>query len=302
MVLLASVFNAMPDQREKTFREMMRTVNAGDAKAYAKLYASNAKIIIYGGETPEGRAAIEQYEVELLAQFPGVDFRIFDVWLDGTDRAVARYGVYGQAGDKPMGHEGLLFYRFDSSGSIAEERRYLDSLTPMAQLGALGPGSVRKLPDLPRSMRLQVSSPQQTKIELAKSIVTAVEDGKLATVRAALAESAVLDDMSETEPRIGSAAVLDCFAGWERATAGAKTEVSTVIAAGDQVLIESATRGILRNGLGRVPASTKPFLIHRAWIIEIAEGKVKRITVFMNGKELAESTGNWPLKPSRSGR
>ena len=31
-----------------------------------------------------------------------------------------------------------MFYRFDPTGLIVEERRYLDSLTPMAQLGLLG--------------------------------------------------------------------------------------------------------------------------------------------------------------------
>lgn len=42
--------------------------HAGDARA--KLYAADARIVIFGGETLDGRAAIEHYEIELLAQFP----------------------------------------------------------------------------------------------------------------------------------------------------------------------------------------------------------------------------------------
>jgi hypothetical protein len=52
-----------------------------------------------------------------------------------------------------MGHEGLLFYRLHPSGLIEEERRYLDSLTPMAQLGLLGALPARPLPTLPTEMK-----------------------------------------------------------------------------------------------------------------------------------------------------
>jgi len=123
--------------------EMTRTVNAGDAAGYARLYAEDAAITIHGGGVLAGRAAIQAHEVELLSEFPGTRLAFYDVWQSGP-LAVVHYAVNGPTGaGKPMGHEGLLFYRFLPSGLIAEERRYMDTLTPMAQLGALGPGPAR---------------------------------------------------------------------------------------------------------------------------------------------------------------
>jgi hypothetical protein len=57
-----------------------------------------------------------------------------------------------------MGHEGLLFYRLHPSGLIEEERRYLDSLTPMAQLGLLGSLPHRNPPTLFSEPKVRVAA------------------------------------------------------------------------------------------------------------------------------------------------
>jgi ketosteroid isomerase-like protein len=127
----------MQDQNVRALREMIESVNAGDAKRYAQLYAGDAVITIHGTGQLKGRDAIEQYEVELMREFPGARLAFYDVWQKAA-MAVVHYGVNGSTrGGQAMGHEGLLFFRFDRAGVIEEEHRYLDSLTPMAHY-ALG--------------------------------------------------------------------------------------------------------------------------------------------------------------------
>jgi uncharacterized protein (TIGR02246 family) len=109
--------------------ETLRAVNAGEAAAYALVYAEDAVITIHGTGVLSGRAAIEAYEASLLREFPGVRLAFYDFWQDGL-AVVVHYGVNGRTpGGQAMGHEGLLFYRFDPSGLVKEERRYLDSAT-----------------------------------------------------------------------------------------------------------------------------------------------------------------------------
>jgi hypothetical protein len=45
-------------------------------------------------------------------------------------------------------------------------------------------------------------------------------------------------------------------------------------------------------------ASSKPFAVHRATIVQVRDRKLSLISNFMNGKELAEAVGQWP--PSMS--
>ena len=147
----------MANRQVTAFTRTLDAVNAGDAKSYASLYAQDAVITIHGSGQLEGRGAIEQHEVELLREFPGVRLGFYAIWQTGP-LAVVHYAVNGKArGGPSMGHEGLLFYRFHPSGLIEEERRYLDSLTPMAQLGLLGALPARGLPTLPTELKVNTA-------------------------------------------------------------------------------------------------------------------------------------------------
>jgi ketosteroid isomerase-like protein len=276
--------------------EMMRTVNAGDAAGYARLYAEDAAITIHGGGLLAGRAAIEAHEVELLREFPGTRLAFYDVWQSGP-LAVVHYAVNGPPG-KPMGHEGLLFYRFLPTGLIAEERRYNDSLTPMAQLGALGPVPARPLPVLPSAMTAHVvkGSPAETKHEaLVRALIANLDRKDETAFLSSIADDAVVDEMIEPAPANAKA----WFERWTRAVPDAKTEIATVIAAGDFVLMETVVRGTLKGPLGPLAVSDKPFTVHRAAIVQIKDGELVRLTAFMNGKELAQAVGQWPPAPRK---
>lgn len=290
------------DERQaRVFEEMMRAVNAGDAAGYADLYAEDAVITIHGSAVLRGRAAIEQHEVELLRAFPGARLAFYALWQDGPT-AVVHYAVdcpTATAAPSPArsGHEGLLWYRFASSGLIAEERRYLDSLTPMAQLGALGAVPARPPPELPTACATRAARGSRLEEENAASVLALfaaldAEDGP--AFLALLAEDAVLDELLLPEPHAGRAGAQAWFQAWTDALTGARSEITSLLAAGDFVLAEMVLRATLTGPLGPLSAAGRPFAVHRAVIVELAEGRMRRLSSFINGKELAQAVGQWP--------
>ena len=292
----------MPDRQLAAFTEMVRAVNAGDAKAYARLYAPDAVITIHGSGKLAGRDAIEQHEVELLREFPGARLGFNAVWQEGPS-AVVHYAVNGRTpGGQAMGHEGLLFYRFHPSGLIAEERRYLDSLTPMAQLGMFGPQPARALPAVPTGVRTYVAKGSPTESEnvaLVRASFAAFDAKDESAFLSRTAEDAVLDEMTDPRPRVGKPGVKAWFEAWARAAPDARSEITSILAAGEFVLVEMLVRGTLKGPLGRLAASNREFAVHRAAILEVKDGRLTRIVGFMNGKELAEAAGQWPPRGGR---
>src|SRR5687768_13641370 len=98
----------MGTAQEAALTRMTSTVNAGDAKGYASVYAPSAVITIHGGSRLDGRDAIEQYEVDLLREFPGTRLAFYTMWRKDT-LAVVHYAVRGPGPQgRSMGHEGLL--------------------------------------------------------------------------------------------------------------------------------------------------------------------------------------------------
>jgi uncharacterized protein (TIGR02246 family) len=281
------------DKPVAALHEMVRAVNAGDAAAYARVYAEDAVITIHGGGVLRGRSAIEAYEKELLRDYPGTRLAFYEVWRKGPQAAV-HYGVNGRTSTgQAMGHEGLLFYRFDPSGLITDEQRYLDSVTPMAQLGLLGPSPSRALPALPKEMDVQLardSPSEQRNSALVRSVLAALDAGDAAALRAGMADDAVIDDLSEP----AASAQAAWFERWTSAMEGARSEIGTVLAIGEAVLVETVLHGRLRKPWGRLAPSGRDFAVHRAVVARVRDGKVVALTVFMNTKELAQAVGQWP--------
>ena len=84
------------------------------------------------------------------------------------------------------------------------------------------------------------------------------------------------------------------FERWTRAVPGARTEIVTLAAIGDDVLVETVVRGGLQAPLGRLTPSDRPFAVHRAAIVQMTDDKIAHLSVFMNTKELAQAVGQWP--------
>jgi len=278
--------------------QMTEAVNAGDAHGYAAVYAEDARIVILGGNVLEGRKAIEQYEIELLRQFPGVRLALYSHWQKG-DEAVVHYGVTAPVpGGRTMGHEGLLFYRFHGSGLIAEERRYNDSLTPMAQMGMLGPTRPRSVPILPAETAVHQarSTPEEERNSgLVRAMLEAIDSADEAAFLSRLADDVVIDELILPDPFVGKSAARDWFMMWTCAASEAATTITTMMGAGDFVLLETTSDFKLKGSLGPVAPSNGSVSVHRAGIFQMKDERLVRASFFMNGRELAEAAGQWPL-------
>jgi ketosteroid isomerase-like protein len=291
----------MEEAQVAAFHEMTRAVNAGDAARYARLYAADAVITIIGGGQLNGRSAIEEYEVDLLRQFPGTRLAFYDIWQKGP-LAVVRYGVNGRTtSGQVMGHEGLLFYQFDPSGLIEKERRYNDSLTPMAQLGFWGKVPMRAPPTLPTEPKVHVAQGSRAEVEnvaAAKVILTALDSKNEAAFLSAVADDAIVNELMLPQPFVGKQNVKAWFEAWTGAVPDAASQTTNITGIEDFVFVESTVRGTLRRPLGLLPDSSNQFTLHRAAVLQVKAGKLIHCSFFMNGKELAEATGQWPL-PTR---
>ncbi len=287
------------DAQLAALNRMVTTVNAGDAAGYARLYAPDAVIRIYGTGELTGRSAIEAHEVELLRQFPGARLAFSDVWQDGP-RAVVRYAINARvATGQSMGHEGLLFFRFDASGAILEEHRYVDSLTPMAQLGAVRAAAFRAPPSLPAAIVDHVAARSRTEQQngaIVSDMIAAMNAGRASAAQALFAADATIDEVFLPQPFTGKDAASTWLRTWAEAAPGMTLDVSTILPVGDHVLIEAVARGSLARGIGLVPHAARPFAVRRGFIMHVGNGKITGVVGFINGKELAEAVGSWPLK------
>lgn len=268
----------MEERQAQAITQMMDAVNAGDAQRYASLYAEDAVVTIHGSGVLAGRRAIEEYEVELLRQFPGARLGFYDMWQKGS-LAVVHYAVECRTPGRPsMGHEGLLFYRFHPSGLIAEERRYLDSLTPMAQMGMLGAAPARSLPLLPAELRVHVArgSPDASaNVAAVTASFAALDSNDEPAFLSTLAADVVLDDLTHPQPFVGRTGVQTWLETWTQAVPGARSEITSILGVGELVLVEAVVR------------SSEAFTVHRAAIVRVKAGKLTHVALFMNGKELA---------------
>jgi ketosteroid isomerase-like protein len=269
--------------------EMVRAVNAGDARAYAALYAEDAVMTIHGTGIFSGRKAIEQHETELLRDFPGTRFTFSDVWLSGST-AVAHYATRSPVrGGHEVGHRGLCFFRFDASGTIAEEHRYRDGLTPMAQSGMLDGVSPRPPPPLADAMHVHVaqgSPEEQANVATVRRIITALGDRVTTTAAAGFAKDAVIDELILPQAFSGKNGAKAWMDTWRRAAPDARTEIETVLAVGEHVLLEGVLRGSLEGPLGPLPGTIGSFTAHRGVIVQLRDGEVVRVDSFLSGREI----------------
>jgi len=284
--------------QKAALQTMRDSVNRGDARAYASVYSPSATISIFGGGELRGRSAIEQHEVELLQQFPKARFEFYDVWHGGS-QVVAHYAVNAPTAAGPsMGHEGLLFFTFNAAGEIERENRYQDSLTPMAQLGALGNAPRRPLPKLTADWRSHESggANERRNVATARRLLTAVDEHRHAEVTSLLAANPAIDELMLADTFAGAQGSRQWFDALG-AFAGSTFNLATVIAAGRYVLLEGVLSGRLTAPFGLVKSSSRQFSVHRAAVLEFDDaGRVVSIKAFMNGKELAASVGQWPIR------
>ena len=287
--------------QSEALQSMRDAVNNADARRYASVYSTSATITIFGTTVLRGRAAIEKHEVDLLAQFPNARFEFLEMWLDDDHRrAVARYGINAETASKlSMGHEGLLFFTFNAAGEIEREHRYLDSLTPMAQLGLLGNTPRRPVPELARVPTVSHRPPAgRHPIPAAppRERWAAVVEHRRAEISARLSGEVSVDELMLAE-RLdglpGSQRWLDAIGAFEDPT----FDVTNALDFGSDVIVEGILHARVSRPFGVIQPSASRVAVHRAVIVSYdANGRIKGIRAFMNGRELAEAAGQWPLR------
>jgi ketosteroid isomerase-like protein len=132
-----------------------------------------------------------------------------------------------------------------------------------------------------------------------RSSLAALDARNEAAFLSGLAENVVVDDLLEARPREGKAGAKAWFASWTSAVPDGRSEIVTALPVNDSVLVEAVVRGTLTGRWGPVSAAVKPFTVHRAAIVRVRAGAIDRITLFTNGKELAQAVGQWPPPAAR---
>lgn len=131
----------------EAFARAVETINAHDVKKFAATYAADA--VVYDPFYPQpmkGRDAVEQDMVELLRAFPDMRFSAGPLFQDG-DTVAAEFTLRGThegplaspdgeiaATGRPIENHGAVFSTFNAAGEVAEERRYYDAGSLLAQL------------------------------------------------------------------------------------------------------------------------------------------------------------------------
>ena len=294
----------MTNRQIDSLERMVAAVNAGNAARYAAVYAPDAVIHIAGGASLRGRAAIERHEVELLDQFPGVRLAFGSVCRKG-DEAAVHYAVSARAGGgRSMGHEGVLFYRFDPAGLVQEERRYNDALTPMAQLGLLGETRTRALPTLPDALEVHdaLGTPEEEEsLRIALLAVHAAAESDRDVLLSCLSLDSVVDDLVLPEPFRGHQGVAEYLELCSAAFDAARSLPVHGFCAGDLVVLEQVLSGTMKGRFGPVAGMGRLFRVHRAQVVQFRNGKIARLSIFMNGMELAAQVGGLPQHPGSQG-
>ena len=112
-------------------------------------------------------------------------------------------------------------------------------------------------------------------LDRIRSTFAALDARDEAAFLAGFAEDGVLDDLSEPGTSTGKPGVKAWFERWTRAAPGARTEIVTLAAIGDDVLVETVVRGRLQAPLGRLTPSDRPFALHRAAIVQMKYEKIE---------------------------
>jgi len=265
---------------------MAAAINAADASRYAAAYEQDATIIIFGGATVRGREAIEAYERDLLAQFPGTRFALIEIWQAGNQVAV-HYGVNSPPhGTMPAtGHEGLLFYDIGQHGLIAEEHRYLDGLTPAIQAGALPHLQARGIPSLPERATIVAADADGRSEAVARGMTEAFNEGNEQAVLARFATHGRIDELALPTPFLDAVGVRAWFTMWRRAVPNLAIEVRRRFIVGSYALWEEALRGDLADSLGGIVRPVG-IVLHRGIVAQVRANAIDTLRAFMNRQEL----------------
>jgi steroid delta-isomerase-like uncharacterized protein len=121
----------------------------------------------------------------------------------------------------------------------------------------------------------------QTQIDVAKQQLEAFNDKNWDRVREVVAPNVVYDEVGTHRTINGVNDVVDAWKGWATAIPDSTASFDRATADGDTVTLEVTWRGThtgpLQTPNGTIPPSGKPIEVRAAQVVEVADGKAKRI-------------------------
>jgi steroid delta-isomerase-like uncharacterized protein len=281
--------------------------NAHDATATSALYAPDAVQQLAGNPADEGREAIKGDHAGTFERYADTKVTVGRVWI-GPNASVVEY-VFGgtrapgevggiKVGAKRVGIPAVRVLRFDREGLVTTDHLYLDLAT---NLGQLDP---KLLPAGFDKVRAPTTAPPAG-ADVLESKGTPVESRNLDTLNklygafgahaiddamALFTDDFVLEDFTTPGPqrkadvRKHAAAVLAAIPDFKLARA-------TVIAAGDDVVVESSVAGTFTAALGPIQPTGKPVLVHELDVWRLENGKISRQWSYSNEMEVLTQLG-----------
>jgi hypothetical protein len=173
----------------------------------------------------------------------------------------------------------------------------------MAQLGVLT-APARAVPTLADQMAVHTahtaasSAGGDADAALVKAAIDALDAREWHGFLSRTSDDIVVDDAIFPAPFAGRRQVQGWCETWARNIRSARTNVESIRSVGPFVLLETIVVGTLDGELAGVAAAARPFTVHRGLIVRIANGRISRLTAFMNRKELADAVG-YTLMPRK---
>jgi steroid delta-isomerase-like uncharacterized protein len=299
---------SLVELQQENLETAKKGLNTHDPKMFASVYADNGVINVAGLNEVSGREAISQNMAEWFETFKDIKLGFSRVWVKGDTMVLEwvingkhtgeLFGVKGK--EQPIGHYGLSVVTFNQDGKVVRENRYGELGAVMTQIGAAGtkakPRPIPPVPDTPEAFGSK--SPEEDKqLEVAKKLLTAMEEKKEADFTAVLTDDMEHDGLFHLETSKGKDGAKKFFKQFTTAFPDAKFEVTKAVAIGDYVIAESTLKATHKGQLGTIAATKRPVMLHLVDILKMKDGKIARAWTYQNSLELQHQLGLFDVKP-----
>jgi steroid delta-isomerase-like uncharacterized protein len=171
----------------------------------------------------------------------------------------------------------------------------------MTQIGAAGtkakPRPIPEVPKQPEAFGAKGTPEEEKQIEVAKKLLTALEEKKEADFTGLLTDDMEHDGLFHLETSKGKDGAKKFFKQFTTAFPDAKFEVTKAVAIGDYVIAESTLKATHKGPLGTIAATKRPVMLHLVDILKMKDGKIARAWTYQNSLELQHQLGLFDVKP-----
>jgi steroid delta-isomerase-like uncharacterized protein len=140
---------------------------------------------------------------------------------------------------------------------------------------------------------------QQSVVDIAKAQIIAYNEKNWSAATAALAPTAVYDEVGTNRTINGAGSVLDAWKGWAAAIPDSRATFDAVHVAGNTVILELTWRGTqsgpLQTPAGQIPATGRSIEIRACQLVEVSDGKVQRVRHYFDMATLLAQLGVSPV-------